>query len=700
MECIEQPLNGNANFGRRSVCTITRNGDLVTKMYLMVRLGQVVPSANLGSKFGWVRRLGHAMVRSFEVEIGGSSIDKQYGHWLEVWYQLARDAGKKERGYAEMIGDTEELTAYNSKVKPATILYIPLKFWFNRHAGLALPLIALQYHEVRINIELNDVNTLVVANDAFIANDLRSISLVDVQLLVDYIYLDSEERRRFAQVGHEYLIEQLQFTGTESVQTQTGKHKLDFNHPSKELIWAVTNGNYTTGQKFVCYTNARDWQAQMDQCAEKILRESIALLSVEENVPSSDGDHCSVLAGEQKPECGEWEEFCPEMGGTTTNGKIYVRNESKTKALWVSTSTLQIGSYNLTDKIYADILVSEDATTVEDVQILITYTDLTVRDISFPVALMTDTRARSDDPNVYQYANFGILLDGSGNPVSFALIQLNGHDRFDRREGPYFNYVQPDQHHTNTPSDGINVYSFALHPEQHQPSGSCNLSRIDNTQLNLWFADATQRPGLPVLNIFSPDNKLYIFDFSYNVLRIMSGMGKNLAHVITKIMASPNLTGDAVKLRESSKVPITKLIINSNQWPQEKLEDIVKLLKINEQSASKFPSFYFDRMNFALLKTREKVQRLDDSGDFISSKYSLIPLERVINTRFIVFNYSSINRMLIICNLDRKCSRLIGINGFSIQQLKCFMCFWNYLLRCIIYNKNMCYFMDIVLTFS
>ena len=526
MECIEFPLNGNPNFGRRSTVTITRNGDLITKVYLLIKLDHVTPSANLGSKFAWVRKLGHALIKSVEVEIGGSQIDKQYGVWLNIWYELARDAGDKERGFAKMIGDVPELTTYNSDVKQEYIMYIPLKFWFNRHVGLALPLIALQYHEVRLNIEFNEVSSLIVANDAFKANDMKCLNMKDAQILVDYIYLDSEERRRFAQVGHEYLIEQLQFTGEESVQTQTGKYKLDFNHPTKELVWAVKNGNYTTGKKFVCYTNEDTWDDDvLEACAEKILRESIALLTVEENVPSSDGDQCNVLAGEQKPECGEWEEFCPEMGGCTTNGKIYVRNESKTKALWVSTSTLQIGNYNLTDKIFADILVCEDAAGVADVKINVTHTDLTVRDLSFPVDLMTDTRATSDDPCVNSCSNFGVLIDGSGNPVSYALIQLNGHDRFDRREGAYFNYVQPDQHHTNTPADGINVYSFALHPEQHQPSGTANLSRIDNTQLNLWFADPTAKAGLPTLNIFSADNKLFIFAFSYNVLRIMSGMG-------------------------------------------------------------------------------------------------------------------------------------------------------------------------------
>src|SRR3990172_4752122 len=140
IEAIEHTLNGNPNFGRRSTVTITRNGDLITNTYLMVRLEQVKPSAELGSKFAWVRRLGNALIHSVEVEIGGSKIDKQYGTWLDIWYELARDAGDKERGFAHMIGDVPQLVDYNSDVKPEYLMFIPLKFWFNRHVGLALPL--------------------------------------------------------------------------------------------------------------------------------------------------------------------------------------------------------------------------------------------------------------------------------------------------------------------------------------------------------------------------------------------------------------------------------------------------------------------------------------------------------------------------------------------------------------------------------
>lgn len=542
MECIEQTFNGTPDFGRRATVTITRNGDLITKVYLMVRLERVCPSAELGAKMAWVRRLGHALIYSVEVEIGGSKIDKQYGVWLNIWYELARDPAKsKERGFAHMIGDVPELTTYDSCPKPEYIMYVPLKFWFNRHVGLALPLIALQYHEVRLNFEFINADHLIVANDQFRQNDMRQLQMKDAQLLVDYIYLDSEERRRFAQVGHEYLIEQLQYTGSESVQNHTGKYKLDFNHPTKELIWAVRNGHYITGRRFVYYT-AKHWHEHLVDAATKILRESIALLTVDGSIESSSGEPCPVVGDDQKPEAGEWEEFCPKTTGCTTNGKIFVTNLSETKALWVSTNTLRIGADNLTDKICAEILVCEDAQSVYDVKITDVKTGITVRDLSFPVEHMEDTRIRRDDPHVHQFHNFGVLINGKGNPVQWALIQLNGLDRFDRREGPYFNYVQPDQHHTNTPADGINVYSFALHPEQHQPSGSCNLSRIDNTQLNLWFHDPTHRSGQPHLNIFSPDNKLYIYAFSYNVLKFLgrkSSQPKVYGYLLDKTVCHP-----------------------------------------------------------------------------------------------------------------------------------------------------------------
>jgi hypothetical protein len=521
MECIELTMNGTPDFGKRASATITRNGDLITRIYLFVRLAAVVPSSE-DSKFAWVRRVGHALIHSVEVEIGGSRIDKQYGVWLNIWYELARHAGDGERGFLRMIGDVPELTSYGSDAKPEFLLYIPLKFWFNRHVGLALPLIALQYHEVRLNFEFNRVSDVIIANDVFKSNDMKCVEMADAILLVDYIYLDSEERRRFAQVGHEYLIEQLQFTGERSVLNQNDTFRLDYNHPVKELVWAVKNGNFSSGKQFLCYTHLDNWTQVLEECACKILLDSMTLLPGDICEVDQYGNPVVVSPGQEPPSSGTWEPFGPGESGYTNNGKVHVCNSCEDKCIWVNTNSLCIGNngYSLTGKIYADVVVDEDC----NIHVSNVRTDLSVRDISFPVSELKDTRASSDDVCVNQCHNFGLLLDGSGSIVEFALLQLNGHDRFDRREGPYFNYVQPDQHHTNTPADGIYVYSFALHPEQHQPSGTANLSRIDNTQLRLWFHDSTFRPGLPHLNFLNADNELHIFAHNYNVLRIMSGI--------------------------------------------------------------------------------------------------------------------------------------------------------------------------------
>jgi hypothetical protein len=134
------------------------------------------------------------------------------------------------------------------------------------------------------------------------------------------------------------------------------------------------------------------------------------------------------------------------------------------------------------------------------------------------------TAKNSWDVTVVQPSNYGLRLDGAGNPVLEGNLTLNGHDRFAVQNGGYFNYLQPAQHHTRTPADGVNVYSFALHPEQHQPSGTANLSRIDSAYLVLKFSDSLRSNATIKLD-YTTDSKFYIFCFSFNVLRVMSGMG-------------------------------------------------------------------------------------------------------------------------------------------------------------------------------
>lgn len=351
MESIEQTFNGFPNFGKKVTCPISRNGDLIHRIYLQATVTEDAVTPTMAK---WA---GHELVKSVEVEIGGQRIDKHYGDWLHIWNELTQTAGHWD-GYKLMVGGT----AADSVGAPLKrTLFVPLQFWFCRNPGLALPLIALQYHEVKINLEFGEALDVMGASGS-------SASIDTAALYVDYIYLDTDERRRFAQVSHEYLIEQLQFTGDESA---SSKIKLNFNHPVKELVWVEKDSSATA-----------------------------------------------------------------------------------------------VGAYETT--------------------------------------------------------------------YDSAKLQLNGHERFTQRAPQYFQLVQPYQHHERVPTmcsssvdatittgdapvtttcttGMINVYSFALKPEEHQPSGTCNMSRIDNATLNLQGVDTT--------------NTVKVYAVNYNVLRVMSGMG-------------------------------------------------------------------------------------------------------------------------------------------------------------------------------
>jgi len=359
MESIEQTFSGgNVDFGRRVTATVSRNGDLIHKTYLQLLLPALTAT---GGNVAWTRNIGNVMLRELEIEIGGQRIDRHYGQFLHLWQELTLTK-ELEDTYNVMIGNTTELTTPAASI-PARTLYIPFMFWFNRNVGLSLPLIALQYHEVKFNIEFRPLAECYIAEAAAV---VAPAALTASSLWIDYVYLDTDERRQFAQIAHEYLVEQLQFTGAESFSQLNIRQRLNFNHPCKELIWV----------------------SQLDS---------------------------NVDAGANR-----WTDF---TNSGTTAGQEYIGND-----------------------------------TVVDAKLL-----------------------------------------------------LNGHDRFAPRQGSYFNLVQPYQHHTRGPSTGIYVYSFAIKPEDHQPSGTINMSRIDNATIQMSVVSAAPM-------------KLYTYMTNYNVLRIMSGM--------------------------------------------------------------------------------------------------------------------------------------------------------------------------------
>jgi hypothetical protein len=409
MESIKQTFNGNADFGNDVSATISRNGDLVYRMYLEHEL-----KTNASQECELVANYGSRLMKECELEIGGQRIDKHYGHWHSVWSQLTEknSSGSSATLYNKMTGnglgvntdgttaDTDKLNApaWDSTTVATQIsgkIWVPLLFWFCRNPGLALPLIALQYHEVKVKITFEDHNRLVLGNGdddfgASVTTEPSASVTKSFDLWCDYIYLDTDERRRFAQVSHEYLIEQLQFSSFSGQQNTAATLNLNFNHPVKELIW--TGG-------------------------------------------ISDVNSVGLAPGSARTDTG--------------------------------------------------------------------------------ITGMKGTR-----PAFFTEQN----ISGSWQ------LKLNSHDRFKERDYKYFTRTQVWQNHTgygavNNP-DSIAVYSFALKPEEHQPSGTCNFSRIDNAQLTGTFSASGNGNGdgdndLPD----QPGGLVFVYAVNYNVLRIMSGMG-------------------------------------------------------------------------------------------------------------------------------------------------------------------------------
>lgn len=388
IESIAQTLNGTVGFGKQVTAIISRNGDLITDCWLEIELKRDTAS-------GTTYYPAEALLRQIKLEIGGQQIDKHYADWLRVHDSLFR-SNDERIAYRRLVDfvDGEVDTAVKR-------MYVPLVFFFNSAPGLALPLIALQYHEVKIEIELAPATDLPGCKDNFL----------NVTLYVDYIFLDVDERRRFAQSQHEYLIEQLQFTGSETVAYSSGsttsvRTRLNFNHPCKYLAWVFKGASH--------------------------------------------------------------------------------------------------GRY---------------------------------------------TAVNSDIANIAQTTQFAEALA----PLADAKLTLNGHDRFDTRKGSYFNLVQPWQTMRNRPPAGVYMYSFALKPHEHQPSGTCNFSRIDNATLQMTLkrtnliggaaGPVSADPAGPLRTAVALGNvttetetftglagantltSLNVYAKNYNILRIMSGMG-------------------------------------------------------------------------------------------------------------------------------------------------------------------------------
>lgn len=351
------------------------NSNTITKYYENIyktKYDEYLDAKNDNYKFAWNKYLGHAIIDYIDVYIGGEKINRHYGEWIDIWYSLAGNK-KQEETYFKMIGNVSELTTFDRTTKPKYILQIPLTFWFCRYIGLAIPLISLEYSSVTFQVKLKKLQELSYIERPPDDTDVdldnlfeNTTSTLNASMLLNYVFLDTAERRKFAISAHEYLIDQQQVIIVDKITNDATSIKIDFVNPTKQLIWLTQKQSY---------------------------RENI---------------------------------------------------DGSTQCKW--------NNYSISDT----------------------------------------------------------------NPILTSYIEFNGYSRVEKQDGGYFNYVQPLQCGYSTPSEGINLYSFAIKPLEFQPTGSANFSRLSNVVLYI-----TINPDMFVNDYAT----MRIYGDSYNVLRIIGGYG-------------------------------------------------------------------------------------------------------------------------------------------------------------------------------
>ena len=517
MESIQQTSSGS---GTNKVVTISRNGDLVHKMYLChtADSGNSVPDD------------GKAVER-VELEIGGQRIDRQTGEWMRTWNELSTPESKAI-GLKAMTGNIGSVGQSDAVSK----VHIPLLFWFCRNPGLALPLIALQYHEVKVKITYSAESGL--------------------ELFCDYIYLDTDERRRFAQVSHEYLIEQVQ---EQSVATDN-KQKLNFNHPVKELIWRLpSDDTYTAAQlklnghdRFSSRGNEYFELQQPFDYHTAVPRQNLPraaqLTNSNEsvNAAAAPGSLATVLDGGGVAAAGDADNSIVTAPGITAgtgaaNYQLVITDVTSEVAAanpggsitsvdgTAGFATPGVLASSLSPEIWTAATASRQAAMQLAVSAGVNFSTFAGRKVRISGAnLLGGTNPTGDGIlDAVILAAFPVTASDSTTADAFGIDETSALVYFDR---PVFtvatngtssttitainlfesNLESISQARTSQDTAKIGVYSFALKPEEHQPSGTCNFSRIDNAELTLTGHSGTVG---------------FIYAVNYNVLRIMSGMG-------------------------------------------------------------------------------------------------------------------------------------------------------------------------------
>lgn len=479
IEEIPQNFLTKPDFGKKVSCIISRSGDLIRKIWLVIELPHIPQFLNDNqeidkiAKFAWVRKIGFALIKTIEIEIGGELIDRQYGDWLNIWYELTVPYNQQ---IDKLLGNVKELVNFTNG-KESYKLFIPLQFWFNREAGLALPVVALAYNNIKINLEINEfekcyvvapTNYITIENNFvnFKPNDYLIQNVDGVISLAKFIYFDIfTERLYYSKITDNGFISinKTNSNPNPNLDSLFFEHDSRGNLINKKYLIKGLSSNYEVMPKI--------------NSIERIYQNRSI------NLKNTSLKSCFLLV------------------------EYFFLDEDERKRF-----SLARHEYLIEQVLYDGEKNIEGSK--QNFNLGFT---LTCKEIIWITQLKLAQNPRNND--WFNYTN-SMIYDEEGNLIGGNIIEeetilFNNHERLSFRDSEYFTLTQPYCHHKNSPDGFINVYSFSLYPETHQPSGQINLSMIDSITLKIQVQ--------PIINFKNPA-KLRVYALVQNILRISNGI--------------------------------------------------------------------------------------------------------------------------------------------------------------------------------
>ena len=496
IESVPQNFSAPANFGETVTCTLARAGDLIGKILLYVQIPALPKFINANGdednikKMAWVNNLGYALILEIFIEIGGKLIDKQYGEWMYIWSQLTN---KQDHGLNKMVGNVTSMYEF-SNGKESYKLFIPLEFWFCRNNGLALPLISLASSEVKITVTFRKLE------ECYRIGPTHSIEMVED--IVPFRAGDYIQQTINNQTIYGYVI------GYDYVQKKLYYIKIVSPSANKKTFESPRESNVLNNQSYRIYNTITKVYANPKPNSREIIEPTALVqkprfvnaffyvnyvyLDVEERTKFSRTNHEYLI---------EQIQFNQEVNVRSPNVKQNITLNHPCKAYyWIAQLDSMVGPNTMND------IFNYTTSPIHYPSSHSLATNLPMPVINEYYGVCPDNNSRLNNMERF----YGTDL------VQNAKLLLNGRDRFGDRTVDYFNLVEPYEHHYRGPVPGINIYSFSLNPEDHQPSSAANMSEIDHIVMQLRLN-----------SIVGPQNtaKIRSYTINYNILRIFFNMG-------------------------------------------------------------------------------------------------------------------------------------------------------------------------------